>query len=85
MHQTLATACCARAAAVVAAQWHITLQFSECGTAAPGCSPVNLKKCQGRPDIGGLARLGGMGNQDVAIESGCCRSTGREPVMEQSE
>ncbi len=43
------------------------------------------KKCQGRPDIGGLASLGWMGKQGVAIESGCCRSTGRVPMMEQSE
>ncbi len=26
-----------------------------------------------------------MGKQGVAIESGCCRTTGRVPVMEQSE
>ncbi len=26
-----------------------------------------------------------MGKQGVAIESGCCRSTGRVPVMELSE
>ncbi len=34
-----------------------------------------LKNFQGRPFIGGLARLGGMVKQGVAIESGCCRST----------
>jgi hypothetical protein len=45
--------------------------------AAPGSSPVNLKKCQGMPDIKGLAGLGGMGKPGVAIGSGCCRSTGR--------
>ena len=47
--------------------------------AAPGCSPVNLKNCQGRPTSGGSgpAGLGGMGGAGVAIESGCCRSTGR--------
>ena len=26
-----------------------------------------------------------MGKQGVAIESGCCKSTGRVPVIEQSE
>ncbi len=35
--------------------------------------------------MGVLASLGWMGKQGVAIESGCCRSTGRVPVMEQSE
>ncbi len=84
-HLALAAACCTRAAAVVAAQWHSMLQFSVSSAAAQGCSPVNLKKCQGRPDIGRLASLGWMGKQGVAIESGCCRSTDRVPVMEQSE
>ncbi len=35
-HITLSAACCVRAAAVVAAQWHSMLQFSACGAAAPG-------------------------------------------------
>ncbi len=39
----------------------------------------------GRPVIGALASLGGMGKQGVAIESGCCKSTGRVPVMELTE
>ncbi len=33
----------------------------------------------------GLASLGWMGKQGVAIESGCCKSTGRVPVIEQTE
>ncbi len=43
------------------------------------------KKYYSRPIIGGLASLGWMGKQGVAIESGCCKSTGKVPVMEQSE
>ncbi len=55
---------------------------------ATGLQPGQpLKKFHGRPVVGGLASLGGMGRQGilVAIESGCCKSTGRVPVMEQSE
>ncbi len=86
----LSAACCVRAAAVVAAQWRSMLQFSACGAAAPGggagLQPGEpLKKFHGRPVIGELASLGGMGKQGVAIESGCCKSTGRVPVMEQFE
>jgi hypothetical protein len=44
-----------------------------------------LNKFQGRPVVGALASLGGMGKQGVAIESGCCKCTGRVPVIEQSE
>ena len=89
-HIALSAACCVRAAAVVAAQWRSMLQFSACGAAAPGggagLQPGEpLKKFHGRPVIGALASLGGMGKQGVAIESGCCRSTGRVPVIEQSE
>jgi hypothetical protein len=49
--------------------------------------PSGPKKFQGRPDIGGLASLGWMGKQGVAVEPGCCRNTGRVPgpVMEKSE
>jgi hypothetical protein len=43
------------------------------------------KTFHGRPVIGALASLGGMGKQGVAIKSGCCKSTGRVPVIEQSE
>jgi hypothetical protein len=44
-------------------------------------------KCQGSPDIleKGLAGLGWMGKPGVATGSGCCRSTGRVPVMKQSD
>ena len=89
-HITLSAACCVRAAAVVAAQWRSMLQFSACGAAAPGggagLQPGEpLKKFHGRPVIGALASLGGMGMQGIAIESGCCKSTGSVPVMEQSE
>ncbi len=46
-----------------------------------------LKKLHGRPVIGALTSLGWMGKQGVAIESGCCKSTGRVPlaVIGQSE
>ncbi len=44
-----------------------------------------LKKFYGRPVIGALASLGGKGKQGVAIESGCYKSTGRVPVIEQFE
>ncbi len=54
--------------------------------AAPGCSQVEpLKQFHDRPVIGGLASLGWMGKQDIAIESGCCKRTGSVPVIEQSE
>jgi hypothetical protein len=68
------------------------LQFSACCAAAPGggagLQPGEpLKEFHGRPVVGGLASLGGMGKQGVAIESasGCCKRTGRVPVIEQSE
>ncbi len=46
---------------------------------------MNLKKCHDRPDNGGLASLSRTGKQGIAIESGCCKGTGRMPVMGQSE
>jgi hypothetical protein len=60
---TLSAACCVRAAAVVAVQWHSMLQFSACGVAAPvggaGLQPGEpQKKFQGRPVFGALASLG---------------------------
>jgi hypothetical protein len=88
-HLTLATACCA---AVVAAaqQWWRPPMGIACHNFQhdeQGCSPVSYKKCQIGGNLKGLAGLGGMGKQDVPIESGWCRSTGtgRVPVMEQSQ
>jgi hypothetical protein len=87
VHLMLTAACCAAVVAAAQQWWWLPIGTA-CHNfqhAAPGCSPVNFKKCK----IGemGLADLGGMGKQGVPIEFAWCRSTGtgRVPVMEQSE
>jgi hypothetical protein len=71
------------AAVVAAAQRHSMHQFSACSA---GLQPSEPKKyAEAGLILGkkGLAGLGWMGKQGMAFESGCCRSTGRVPVMKQ--
>jgi hypothetical protein len=47
---------------------------------------AGLQPSEPKPNASaGLAGLGGMGKPGVPIESGCCRSTDRVPVMKQCE
>ena len=84
MQQTMSGApatCCAAVAAAAQQRWAAvqrhSVQFAACRAGLQPSEPS--KNCQRRPasDVMGPAGLGGMGGAGVAIETGCCRSTGR--------